>query len=445
MGQGMSVPRRLDHPADGDYKGGVMNPQSWKVMELHRGVGAVLGIALAAGPMLPARAAAPKKQVPVPKTFLIDGTALAKARMDGDAEMIRLAKIQGDRAMQDGPVSVMDKKAVPPSGDKHDYMSLAPYFWPNPATKDHLPYIRKDGQHNPEASAIPDHENFTRMAEDVHAWALAYFLADDDKYAKHAAESLRVWFLAPATRMNPNLKYAQAVLGVNDGRGTGVLESRCLTDVVDALALLAGSSDWTAKDEAGMHEWIDAYFTWLTSSANGKAEHDAKNNHGSWDDVQEASLALYLGKTDFVKDLVETAKTKRIGLQIQADGQQPMEEERTKSFGYCVFNVDALMQLATLGDEVGVDLWGYTSPAGGSIRKALDYLIPFAADPKAWGHENIAGMTPDALRAPLLMAAVHYRSVAYKEDALHIRAKDDPLQTLLVLEFMPLPAGSKGL
>src|SRR5213075_454482 len=57
-------------------------------------------------------------------------------------------------AMKQGPWSVMDKDRTTPSGDKHDYMSQAPYFWPNPDTADHLPYIRKDGERNPEIYKI---------------------------------------------------------------------------------------------------------------------------------------------------------------------------------------------------------------------------------------------------------------------------------------------------
>src|SRR5215207_6049721 len=37
------------------------------------------------------------------------------------------------KALQFGPVSVMEKKHLPPSGNKHDYMSLAPYHWPDPS------------------------------------------------------------------------------------------------------------------------------------------------------------------------------------------------------------------------------------------------------------------------------------------------------------------------
>ena len=53
-------------------------------------------------------------------------------------------------ALSAGPFSVTDKAVVPPSGDKHDDMSQAPYWWPNPATPNGLPYVQRDGERNPE-------------------------------------------------------------------------------------------------------------------------------------------------------------------------------------------------------------------------------------------------------------------------------------------------------
>ena len=49
-----------------------------------------------------------------------------------------------DKALQFGPVSVMEKKNAAPGGDKHDYVSLAPYHWPDPSKPGGLPYMRKD-------------------------------------------------------------------------------------------------------------------------------------------------------------------------------------------------------------------------------------------------------------------------------------------------------------
>jgi hypothetical protein len=368
-----------------------------------------------------------------PHTALIDGGFLVRLRQQGDAAIIREVRHEADRAMKDEPVSVMDKKQTPPSGDKHDYMSLAPYFWPNPNTRDHLPYVRHDGLHNPEAREVKDHEHLFQMAADTHALALAYFFTRDESYARRAALLLHVWFLNPATRMNPTLKYAQAVLGVNEGRGIGILDARNFADVVDALALLQGSSAWTAADEAAMHAWFAAYFDWLTTSANGRAESAQKNNHGSWYDVQTEAIALYLGKIQFARELAETAKTRRIALQIQSDGQQPLEQARTKSFGYCVFNLDALTRLAVLSRNVDVNLWSYTAPNGGSIRVALDYLLPYATGQKKWTGENIVGMEPDSLSGALLAAAIPYRDKSFESAAIKMNdRKQNQVETLLL-------------
>ena len=50
---------------------------------------------------------------------------------------------QADKLLNIEGFSVLYKVGVPPSGNKHDYMSIAPYFWPNPDTPDGFPYIRK--------------------------------------------------------------------------------------------------------------------------------------------------------------------------------------------------------------------------------------------------------------------------------------------------------------
>ena len=102
---------------------------------------------------------------------------------------------EADKALQFGPVSVMEKKHTPPSGDKHDYMSLAPYYWPDPTKPDGLPYIRKDGQTNPEVKEYKDKEYQPQLCTDVQTLALAYYFSGEKVYAQHAAKLLRVWFL----------------------------------------------------------------------------------------------------------------------------------------------------------------------------------------------------------------------------------------------------------
>jgi hypothetical protein len=81
----------------------------------------------------------------------------------------------------------MDKKLIADSGDKHDYMSIAPYFWPDPAKPDGLPYIRRDGEVNPERhNRNTDAAAFSATFGNVQTLALAYYFTDKPEYPAHA-------------------------------------------------------------------------------------------------------------------------------------------------------------------------------------------------------------------------------------------------------------------
>ena len=349
--------------------------------------------------------------------------ALAKAKAaaaSGDETAKKALKkliADADKALAVTPPSVMDKSKVPPSGDKHDYMSIAPYFWPNPATKDGLPYVRKDGKVNPESR--DESANDTIRARKVGAMAetlvLGYYFTGDEKYAEHAAKVLRTWFLDPATKMSPNFRFAQAVLGVNDGRGTGILEARELAAAADAATLLAGSKHWSAADQKSLEAWGNTYLDWLLKSKNGQDERAAKNNHGTWFDVQAAHWALVLGLKDKAREICLAAGPGRVGVQIQADGKQPLELARTTSFGYSCFNLRALGELADLSEHAGVDLWHYKTSDGRSIRTALDFLVPYLGkNPKPWTMQQIHESKPEEVLPVLRAAGIAYGDERYE-------------------------------
>ena len=349
-------------------------------------------------------------QTGIPKVFSVDGNKIYSYRqsyMKGDLkkdEAVKKLIRDANKRLDMDPVSVMEKEVTPPGGSKHDYTSLGKYWWPNPKTKDGLPYIRKDGVVNPETKNISDDENLGNLVKAVGSLSLAYYITDESKYSDKAAQLLRVWFLDDNTKMNPNMNFSQFIPGKSEGRGTGIIDTHGFPIILDALGLLENSKSWTKEDDTKIKQWFGQYLDWLINSKNGKDESKSKNNHGSWYDVQVVSISLFLDRPDLAKKYLEEVKTKRISVQVEADGKQPLELVRTTSWQYSVFNLEALIKLAILGNKAGIDLWNYVSTDGGSIRKALDYVLPYALDIKAWKSEQIKDIKTSSLY-PLLIAA----------------------------------------
>lgn len=336
----------------------------------------------------------------LPHVFALDPVSLsqAKARIAKQdkaltAALARLRR-EADEALRVGPFTVTAKQRVPPSGDKHDYLTLAPYWWPDPSKPDGLPYIRRDGELNPESKRDTDNPKLNAMADAVETLSLAYYFTGEEKYAERAAVLLRVWFIEKATKMNPNYEYAQAVMGHNNGRGAGLIDARNFIEVVDSIGLLAGSRTWTKADQQATQDWFRAFTQWLQTSANGKEEAAARNNHGTWFAATFASFALFIGDEALARKTVESVKA-RIAWQIEADGRQPLELDRTRGMSYSLFNLNALLTVAAIGDKLGVNLWEYQTKDGRSIRKAFDYLAPFVFDGKEWPHKQIIKWSPE--------------------------------------------------
>jgi hypothetical protein len=364
-----------------------------------------------------------------PRVFGVSPGALARSKerlATNDALLLpafKKLKSDANKALLVAPASVMEKPRAGASGDKHDYLSQAPYFWPNPAKPDGLPYIRKDGSRNPESgNEFSDAPRMGRMADAAETLALAYYFTANETFAAHAAKVLRVWFLNSETRMNPNFDQAQAIPGVNNGRGIGMIESRSLMDFCDAVGLLAGSTNWTTADNTGMHKWMREFLDWAETSKNGKDEQAAKNNHGSWYDAQITHMALFVGDTNLARHVIESVKERRISVQIKPDGSQPLELAREDSFGYSRFNLQALFTLATLGEHVAVDLWNYKSEQGASLRTALDFLLPYVEQPgKEWPYER-GQKEARTLGFVTRQAAAVYRNERYRRAAQSLAA-----------------------
>ena len=313
------------------------------------------------------------------------------------------------------PLSVMDKTGIPASGDKHDYMSLARYYWPDPSKEDGLPYISKDGLSNPELN-LYDRNPFGKTCNRINTLTLAWYFGDDESYARKAVELIRVWFLNPATKMNPNLNYAQIAKGHDNDRGRsyGVLDAYSLVQTVDAFLLLEKSSSFTKKDQKQLKAWVEKLRDWIMKSDLGQKERSGGNNHGVACDAMLASFSLYVGDETTAKAILSEVPSRRIDKQIEPDGKQPQELRRTLAFHYSIYNLGFFTDLCLLAHNVGLHLENYQSADGRSIYGALDFLIPyFGKERSAWPYQQLNGWNEKQEE----LARLLYKFGRYMKDA----------------------------
>lgn len=314
-----------------------------------------------------------------------------------------------DLALKRGPYSVTDKPNPAPSGDLHDYFHAAPYWWPNPATQDGIPYQFRDGERIPGTRLYePDSDRYDRtrlqkLFDDVAILALSSLVRDTPSYLTHAATLIRTWFIDPETRMNPHLLYAQirSVTRFDTGAASGLIEMKDLYYFLDAVRIVEQAGALSEDERKAFRAWLREYLDWLLSSDQGQAERRARNNHGTCFDLQTASIAAFLGDTAL---LVKTFRTsqERIFEQFSEKGRQLHEMKRTQTAHYTCFNLQCWVNLATLAEACGVDLWSFEGRDGRGIARAFSWLLPHMG--KAWRHEQIEPFDPQRF-LPLFFAA----------------------------------------
>ena len=280
-----------------------------------------------------------------------------------------------NKCLNEPAVTVTAATSPRSAGGKHDFFSEGDYWWPDPNNPDG-PYIQRDGMTNPD-NFVEHRRAMVRLSLIVPALAAAYKLSRERRYSAAAARHLRAWFIDDATRMNPNLQYAQAIKGRFTGRGTGIIDTLHLVEVARAARQL----DLPAADLARVQAWFSEYTRWMTTHKYGIDERDAKNNHGTCWCTQVAAFAQLTGDREQTAYCLNRLKTVLIPNQMAPDGSFPEELRRTKPYGYSLFNLDAM---AILVQTLGQDLWKWQLPDGRGMAKAMAFMYPFMADKKSW-------------------------------------------------------------
>lgn len=267
-------------------------------------------------------------------------------------------------------------------GSTHDFYSEGDYWWPDPSSPGGLPYIRRDGHSNPDN--FTSHRLLLRaMRNQVSTLALAYRIWGEEAFAVRAVRALQEFFLAPETRMNPHLDYAQAINGICTGRGIGIIDTIHLADIPFAIEALRPSPAMTKELYSGLKDWFSQYLGWMLASKNGIEEMDTVNNHCVCYVMQAAAFALFTDNTQIAEFCRFQYRT-RLLPQMAADGSFPLELARTKPYNYSAFLLDNLTSVCQLLSTKEDNLWEFETPDGKSYQKALDFLAPYILDKGQW-------------------------------------------------------------
>jgi hypothetical protein len=281
------------------------------------------------------------------------------------------------------PITITKFHAKLSEGGPNDFYSNGDYWWPDSSKPDGLPYIQRDGQSNP--------DNFSahrlcvmQLRDALAALAAANKVTGEGRYVAKAAELLRVFFLHPETRMNPSLKYAQAIPGVTPGRGIGIIDTLHLAEVPLAVLAMEKSPALPAKDLDGLKQWFRDYVNWMRTSDNGQQEANAHNNHAVAYWLQIAAFSRLSGDEAQLAECRRRFKEVFVPRQMAEDGSFPAELRRTKPYGYSIFQLDNMATLCQVLSLPQDDLWSFELADGRGIRKAMSYLHPFLKDKTKW-------------------------------------------------------------
>ncbi|WP_157972157.1 alginate lyase family protein [Pleomorphovibrio marinus] len=344
---------------------------------------------------------------------------------------------QAEEQLKSGPYTVVNKKQVPPSGSKNDYISMGPYWWPDPNKEDGLPYIRRDGEVNPEYYDYTDTEQLEKLMEALKILSVAYFYTEEEKYASHAISLFRTWFIAPETKMNPHLKFGQRIPGITEGRRSGIIDTRSFVLLPDYVRLLSTSTHWDTGEEEVFKEWMADFVHWLVNSVHGKEEAVHGNNHSTWYFTQILPMALYLGQGERADSLATAGFPIIMEEMIEEDGTQPKELGRTRTWDYSTMNLLAMFYYARANEHLDKDLWNYTNQKGGTLKAALDYLVPYADGKKEWPHKQITPFENEIAKICLNIGTLKFENKSYFEVSQAINSPEHDFHYLDVLYLLP--------
>ena len=307
-----------------------------------------------------------------PTTYIWDMDELRALRSQpASSEYKKIIRKANDFIKQE-PVAVTDK-TICISGNKHNYESLATYYWPDPDNPQG-PYIGKDGQTNPEINQY-DFPRLLRLNEECTCLSKAFYLTDDAKYHKVLCNRLDTWFRQEETRMNPNLNYSQFIPGRHDNKGMpgGVLDAYRFVDVIESVLLADQMKSIGRVRRKTLKKWFDALGAWMIGSPNGHQARIMPNNHAIAYSGTLLEIALFTNNKLVQQDAIRSF-IQNVDKQIDDEGKMPKELSRNNAFTYSIFNLSHITEVCSMIKSSGYQL---PAPTKAKIQKSAQYLSSF--------------------------------------------------------------------
>lgn len=288
---------------------------------------------------------------------------------------------EANHYLKEPPITITSFSADRSLGGKHDYYSEGDYWWPNPSDPE-APYIRKDGLSNPN-NFNSHRQALINFSIQVPTLIAAYIFTKDNVYVEHALKHLNAWFVNNQTRMNPNLRYAQAIKGITSGRGIGIIDTIHLIEIVQAIIVLEKLNLISEEELTAVKDWFSKYNEWLFTDQFGIDERDNGNNHSTCWNMQVAQYAKFTNDLEKMEYCSNHFKNDLLPKQMAQNGSFPLELERTKPYGYSLFNLDAMVMVVKIL-SVNENLWNFYTNGNKNIRNAMEFMYPFILDKQCW-------------------------------------------------------------
>jgi hypothetical protein len=211
----------------------------------------------------------------------------------------------------------------------------------------------------------------------IYSLAIAYTIEGKKNYLEKAGEYVTAWATINQPQGNP----------INDTK---------FEDLFFAYDLI--KNDVSTEQRNTINTWLEKMANAEIKSALPKTKKTSYNNWNSHR-LKTIGLIAYLLNNNTYKAYIDVELPAQIEKNLLPDGSGIDFHERD-ALHYHVYTLEPLISLSTvLKRATGKDFYHYTSPSGASIKKSIDFLIPFVSGEKTHGEYVNSTVAFDKKRA----------------------------------------------